>query len=65
MKAVDELVVHEWVGRLSAGMGEALDALRDRDPKRAQRELRTTLARFIASDVPAEELRTILRHYLK
>ncbi len=55
---------HFWVGRMAAAMGEAAQVARD-DPKWTQSFLRSALAEFIASPVPAEETRVMLRRYLK
>lgn len=52
-----------WLGRLSAAIGEAVHP--KRDPQHVREELRLTLAEFIASPVPSEELRVILRKYLE
>ena len=54
-----------WLGRLSAAIGEASKRLPDAHPKDVRADLRSTLAEFIASPVPSEELREILRTYLK
>jgi hypothetical protein len=51
-----------WLGRLSACVGES--AVRTQD-KRVREDLRACLSEFIASPVPSEELRNILRRYLK
>jgi hypothetical protein len=51
-----------WLGRLSAHIGEAINP--DRNPKAVRAELKAALAEFIASPVPSEELRVILRRYL-
>lgn len=52
-----------WLGRLSAAIGEAVHP--KRDPEHVREDLRQTLAAFIASPVPSEELRVILRKYLR
>jgi hypothetical protein len=39
--------------------------IENHDPRGAKRYLRATLADFIASPVPAEETRKLLRGYLK
>lgn len=54
-----------WVGTFAAVAGEASQAIDESDPKRARRLLRSTLAEFIASPVPNEELRQMLRGYLR
>jgi len=54
-----------WSGKLSATLGIAIEAIDQQDPKRARKDLRSTLAQFIASPVPSEELRGYLRPYLE
>ena len=54
-----------WLGRLSATVGIAAEALDHEDPKRARKDLRATLAEFVASPVLSEELRKLLREYLR
>lgn len=63
MSALMERTDGFWLGRLSAAIGEAVHP--KRDPQHVREELRSTLAEFIASPVPSEELRCILRRYLK
>jgi hypothetical protein len=53
-----------WVGRLGAACGEASRMIENSDPKAARRYLQSTLADFIASPVPQEETRKLLRPYL-
>ena len=53
-----------WLGRWGAVAGEATRMIEQKDPKAAQRYLQSTLAEFIASPVPAEETRRLLRPYL-
>ena len=55
---------HVWLGRWSAAAGEATRMIENHDPKGARRYLQATLAEFIASPVPAEETRKLLRGYL-
>ncbi len=51
-----------WLGRLGATVGYAAKEM----PKGHQREVvKEALAEFIASPVPSEELRKMLRIYLK
>jgi hypothetical protein len=50
-----------WVGRLSACIGEASERTTE---KHVRDDLRDCLAQFIASPVPSEELRRLLRPYL-
>jgi hypothetical protein len=54
-----------WLGSFAAVAGIAAQAIDEHDPKRARRLLRSTLAEFIASPVPNEELRSMLRGYLR
>lgn len=54
-----------WVGRMSATLGIAAESIDNSNPKGARRELRSVLAEFIASPVPSEELREMLRGYLE
>ncbi len=57
-----EKSAHYWNGRLGATVGYAAKEM----PKGHQREVvKETLAEFIASPVPSEELRAMLRTYLK
>ena len=53
-----------WTGALSTVIGEASRTVKD-DPKGTQRFLRAQLAEFIASPCASEELRVILRGYLR
>ena len=53
-----------WIGRLSTAQGEAARMIANHDPKAAQKYLTETLAAFVASPVPSEELRRGLRGYL-
>lgn len=53
-----------WTGKMSATIGIAIEAIGQSDPKRARKDLRSTLAEFIASPVPSDELRGLLRPYL-
>jgi hypothetical protein len=55
---------HFWIGQLSTTVAIASQTVRDQ-PKAAQKDLRSCLAEFIASPVPSEELREILRPYLE
>jgi hypothetical protein len=52
-----------WLGRLSTAIGIAAENVKT-NPAAAQKDLRATLAEFIASSVPSEELRQGLRGYL-
>ncbi len=54
-----------WLGRLGAVLGESSRMIEQSDTKGARRYLQSTLAEFIASPVPAEETRKLLRGYLK
>jgi hypothetical protein len=53
-----------WLGRLGAVCGEASRMIEQKDPTGARKYLQSTLAEFIASPVPAEETRRLLRPYL-
>ena len=53
-----------WTGRMSATIGIAIEAIDEKDPKRARKDLRNCLAEFITSPVPSDELRGLLRPYL-
>ncbi len=53
-----------WLGRLSAAIGEAAQ-MSTLDPKWTQAYLRDTLREYIASPVPAPEVRESLRRYVK
>jgi hypothetical protein len=53
-----------WIGRLGAVCGEASRMIEQKDPTGARKYLQSTLAEFIASPVPAEETRKLLRPYL-
>lgn len=55
---------HYWLGALSTSAGIAAQTV-TQQPKTAQKDLQKCLAEFIASPVPSEELREILRRYLK
>ena len=55
---------HVWLGRFGAVCGEATRMIDNHDSKGAKRYLQSTLAEFIASPVPAEETRKLLRPYL-
>ena len=55
---------HVWLGRFGAVCGEATRMIENHDPNGAKRYLQSTLAEFIASPVPAEETRQLLRPYL-
>lgn len=55
----------EWLGKLSATVGIAAEDIAQGEPKVARSQLRSTLAAFIASPVPSEELREMLRGYLR
>lgn len=61
----DPVKAHHWLGYLASALGDTLEALGEHDPKRAERILRATLAKFITTDVASEELRAILRRYMK
>lgn len=50
-----------WLGRLSACVGESAVRVTDRG---VREDLRACLSEFIASPVPSEELRQLLRPYL-
>ena len=54
-----------WTGALSTVIGEASRMIEVDGPKATQRFLRNHLAEFIASDTASEDLRGILREYLK
>ena len=54
-----------WTGSLSTTIAIAAQYLDHRDHRGAKKLLRSQLAEFIASPVPSEELRVILRGYLK
>jgi hypothetical protein len=53
-----------WLGRWGAVAGEAVRMIEQKDQNGAKRYLQSTLAEFIASPVPAEETRALLRPYL-
>ena len=53
-----------WLGRLSAAIGEAA-AEAERNPKWVRSYLHATLKEYIASPVPAPEVRESLRRYVK
>ena len=53
-----------WLGRMSAVLGIAAQYLDEGREKDARRHLRSTLAAYIASPVPCEEVREDLRKYL-
>jgi hypothetical protein len=53
-----------WLGRWGAVAGEAVRMIEQKDASGARRYLQSTLAEFIASPVPAEETRKLLRPYL-
>ena len=54
-----------WSARFAATAGEAAKMIENHDAKAARRYLQSTLAEFIASPVPAEETRRMLRPYLE
>lgn len=54
-----------WVGQMSATLAIAAESIDNHNPKGARRELRSVLAEFIASPVPSDELRDMLRGYLR
>jgi hypothetical protein len=53
-----------WSARFAAATGEAARMIEQHNEKAARRYLQSTLAEFIASPVPAEETRRLLRPYL-
>lgn len=53
-----------WIGRLAMAVGTAA-TFGHRDPKVAQKELKTVFEEFMNSPVPSEELRKMLREYLR
>ncbi len=50
-----------WRGRMAATIGEASTRVKEKD---VRDDLRACLSEFIASPVPSEELRKMLRPYL-
>lgn len=54
-----------WLGRMSCVLGIAAQYIDEGAEKEARKHLRSTLAEFIASPVPCEEVRESLRRYMK
>ena len=62
--SISEPSPHFWNGRLAAAMGEASKTAQD-DPKWTRKYLLGALSEYVASPAPSEQLRVILREYLK
>lgn len=55
---------HYWLGALSTTVGIAAQTVTQK-PTAAQKDLQACLREFLASPVPSDELRAILRQYVK